>query len=149
MEIERKFLVKELPDLQGVKYVNMTQGYISHYPVIRIRKESDKYFVTMKSSGEICREEYQMQVSENEFNSLYDKVEGNVISKTRYFIKLDDKLTAELDIFEKELEGLVTVEVEFNSMEEADSFKAPSWFDIDISKDNRYKNNNLSKFGRP
>ena len=43
MEIERKFLIKELPDLSKYDYVDIEQGYLCTHPVVRIRKKNDKY----------------------------------------------------------------------------------------------------------
>ena len=56
---------------------------------------------------------------------------------------------AELDVYHGELTGLVTVEVEFSSLEEAESFSPPAWFGEDITEDKRYKNKNLARNGRP
>ena len=45
MEIERKFLVKEMPrNLENYKNINMVQGYLNTNPVVRVRKENDELF---------------------------------------------------------------------------------------------------------
>ena len=41
------------------------------------------------------------------------------------------------------------VEVEFESLEEAESFTPPEWFGKDVSEDNRYKNSSLYIKGLP
>ena len=41
MEIERKFTVKELPDLSQFAFHVMEQGYLNTDPVVRVRKEDD------------------------------------------------------------------------------------------------------------
>ena len=51
----------------------------------------------------------------------------------------------ELDIYEKHLKRLSTVEVEFDTEEEANSFNPPEWFGEDITYNPTYKNSNLSK----
>jgi hypothetical protein len=44
MEIERKFLLKELPsDLENYPVRHLEQGYLCTGPVVRIRKDNDKY----------------------------------------------------------------------------------------------------------
>ena len=48
MEIERKFLVKELPDLMGVKYSEIEQGYFSISPEKRVRRRDDRFYLTEK-----------------------------------------------------------------------------------------------------
>ena len=55
MEIERKFLIKDLPDLSKYDYVDIEQGYLSTEPVVRIRKKNDKYMLTYKGSGKLAR----------------------------------------------------------------------------------------------
>lgn len=149
MEIERKFLVNKCPTLEKYSVIQITQAYVSIQPVIRIRKSNEDFFLTIKSSGAISREEYEMPITDEEFHTLLKKVEGTIITKKRYLIPLEDGLTAELDVFEGSLSPLTTVEVEFASLEEANHFAIPTWFGKDISSDARYKNNNLSLKGLP
>ncbi len=149
MEIERKFLIKELPLLQGYNTSKITQGYISIDPVIRVREMAPNYFLTVKSKGAMIREEFELAITQEQYASLCSKLEGVAIEKTRYFIPLDNHLTAELDIYKGALKGLITVEVEFSSSEEASCFNVPMWFGRDITYDNRYKNNHLSLYGIP
>ena len=149
MEIERKFLINELPDLKSFSFKKLSQAYISTTPVIRLRQMDTDFFLTVKSSGHLSREEFEMLISEGEYRTLLKKVEGHPIEKERYYIPLSQDLTAELDVYHGFLEGLFTVEVEFPSKEAALSFKPPSWFGEDITFDARYKNNMLSLHGKP
>lgn len=149
MEIERKFLVKHLPSLENYQTIKMLQAYVSIEPVIRIRKENESYVLTVKSKGGIAREEFEMNITKEEFESLLKKSEGILIEKTRYLIPLENTLTAELDVFHGALAPLTTVEVEFSSIKEAENFIVPDWFGEDISLDYRYKNNNLALHGLP
>ena len=148
IEIERKFLVKEMPDnLDNYERVDMTQGYLNTNPVVRIRKENDDYVLTYKGSGLLSRSEYNLPLNEESFNHLIKKCDGIIISKSRYKIPLKNKLMAELDIFKGDLDSLKLVEVEFNSVEEADNFIPPEWFGEDVTTDNRYHNSYISKYG--
>jgi CYTH domain-containing protein len=149
MEIERKFLIKELPIIKNYKHKKIIQGYISIDPVIRMRQIADSYFLTVKSHGHMVREELELPLTADQFSSLWSKLECPPIEKTRYFIPLENHLIAELDIYEASLEGLITIEVEFCSEEEALSFMPPSWFGKDVTHDSRYKNNHLSLHGSP
>ena len=150
MEIEKKYLTTNIPfDLDKFSKTEIQQSYISTDPVIRIRKSDENYFLTFKGSGEISREEFETLITKNQYENLLKTAETKVISKTRYFIPLNDGLTAETDIYYGELKGLITTEVEFKTQTECDSFVAPSWFGKDISSDNRYKNSSLSRFGLP
>lgn len=149
MEIERKFLVKELPELLDCANKKITQAYISTDPVIRIRKMDNAYALTVKSHGSMVREEFELPITQEQYESLWNKIDYSPIEKVRYFIPLSGGLVAELDIYHGHLEGLMTVEVEFSSKSQAQNFEVPSWFGEDITLDNRYKNNNLSIYGAP
>ena len=144
MEIERKFTVKELPDLSNYQYKKLTQAYLNTDPVIRIRREDDEYVLTYKGKGLLAREEHNLPLNAESFEHLLPKADGLVISKTRYLIPYEE-YTIELDIFEGDLAPLIMAEVEFESEDEAHSFVPPSWFDMDVTQDMRYHNSNLSK----
>ena len=152
MEIERKFLVRELPDnLENYSHSRLTQSYISRRPVIRLRKiEKDtaaSYVLTIKSGGLAVRQEFELPLQEEEYNRLFQKVEGRVLQKVRYLIPIENGYTAELDRFEGELEGLLLVEVEFPSVEAMNAFEPPSWFGEDVSANAQYHNSVLSDGG--
>lgn len=149
MEIERKFLVKTLPHLENYPYKKIVQAYVSNDPVIRIRQMGESFFLTVKNKGQIAREEFEMPISSKQFQKLWKKTEGTPIEKNRYFIPLENSLTAELDVYFGELEGLYTVEVEFASLKDSEAFQPPDWFGLDVSLDKRYKNNQLTQFGLP
>lgn len=149
MEIELKFLVKTLPALENYSSKKILQAYVSNDPVIRIRQMNEDYFLTVKNKGQIAREEFEMPITKMQFENLWKKVEGTPIEKIRYFIPLENHLTAELDVYFGALDGLYTVEVEFTSLEEANHFTPPEWFGEDVSLDKRYKNNQLTQFGMP
>ena len=146
MEIERKYLVKSLPDnLESYEQKHIAQGYLCTNPVLRIRRSNDEYFLTYKGQGLMAREEHEFPISEEAFEHLLRKTDGVVISKIRYLIPLDDKHTAELDIFQGVHAPLCLVEVEFESMEEAENFVAPEWFGEDVTNSGEYHNSRLSQ----
>ncbi|MDO4438431.1 MAG: CYTH domain-containing protein [Eubacteriales bacterium] len=149
MEIERKWLLNELPEniscnLNNFTRIEMTQAYLCRNPVIRVRKENDIFVLTYKGSGYKVREEYNLSLNEAAFNELLPKCSGKVIQKSRYLIPLDGELTAELDIFELEHKGLILLEVEFKSESEADAFEAPTWFGTEVTGLKEYTNSYLS-----
>ena len=142
-EIERKFKVKEIPDLKRYDFKYIEQGYLNTNPVIRVRKEDDKYYMTYKGKGHIEREEYNLPLNKESYDHLIVKSDGIIITKKRYLIPYD-KYTIELDVFENEYQGLTIAEVEFESMEEANAFAPPEWFGEDVSKDKNYTNAHLA-----
>lgn len=147
MEIERKYLIKTLPEnLEQYPLRVLEQGYLCTTPVVRIRKDNDKYELTYKSGGLMARQEYNLPLTADAYEHLRLKVDGRIISKRRYMLPLRE-YTIELDIFEGDLAPLMLAEVEFSSIEEANAFEPPEWFGEDVTFDGRYHNSCLSKMG--
>ena len=139
MEIERKFLVKELPNLEGVKYSKIKQGYFSVKPEKRVRQLDDKYYITEKGEGDLIREEKEWEIDKKEADMYFAMSKTYIIEKTRYYIPFGER-TIELDIYHGKHRGLIVAEVEFESVKEANGFVPPIWFGEDITKDKSYKN---------
>ena len=59
------------------------------------------------------------------------------------------ELTAELDIFSGDLEGLVILEVEFPSVGDAVAFEPPAWFGKEVTNDPAYHNSVISRGADP
>lgn len=150
MEIERKFLTKHIPfDITVYPYKQISQAYISFSPTIRIRQSDEAYILTVKGKGHLAREEFELPLTKDDYDRLSLKTEGTPVIKKRYLVPIDGGLTAEVDIYEGELTGLMTTEVEFPSLEEAERFVAPDWFGKDVSEEKAYKNTSLSLYGMP
>lgn len=146
MEIERKFIPKTLPEnLEKYEHHKIEQAYLCTGPVVRIRKQDDEYYLTYKGGGMMAREEYNLPLTAQSYQHLLKKADGNIITKTRYLIPLESGLTAELDIFEEKFAGMLLVEVEFDSVEDAEKFEKPDWFGEDVTYDKLYHNSYLSK----
>ena len=95
----------------------------------------------------MVREEYNLPLTKEAYEHLLSKIDGLLIAKKRYLIPLNEKLTAELDVFEQELSGLLLVEVEFDTVEEANSFVPPAWFGEDVTNSGKYHNSYMSAHG--
>ena len=162
MEIEKKYLLKELPDLTQYECKEIEQGYLTRRPTLRIRKKNDEYIFTYKSKIKggpeniNVNDEVERPLTKEAYEKLREKAEGYLIQKTRYLIPIcaeyaeksdvfPDELTVELDVFHGRLEGLVFAEIEFPSEEAATQFLAPSWLGKDVSDDHRYSNGYLSE----
>jgi CYTH domain-containing protein len=70
------------------------------------------------------------------------------VEKIRHRAELDDGV-AELDVYGGKLEGLLVVEVEFDSKEQAGRFTPPDWFGDEITEDSRFRNAALAKAEKP
>ncbi|MBQ2642434.1 MAG: CYTH domain-containing protein [Eubacterium sp.] len=146
VEIEFKYLPKELPsNLDSYEHHKIEQAYLGTAPVVRIRQEDDQYILTYKNGAGFAHNEVSLPLDEKSYKHLLEKADGNIITKTRYFIPLEDGHTAELDIFEDKFDGMLLVEVEFESLDDADSFVPPDWFGENVTKDKRYHNSYLSR----
>lgn len=147
MEIERKYLVDEPPkNYKDFPSHLIEQAYLCTEPVVRIRKEDDTYYLTYKSKGLLAREEYNLPLTKEAYGHLLTKADGIVLTKRRYLIPIPGtKLTAELDEFSGEYDGLLLAEVEFQTKEEAESFLPPDWFGRDVTFSGEYQNSRLSQ----
>ncbi len=152
VEIERKFLVEQLPDgLDGHPSREIEQGYlaITDAVEVRLRRYGDQSFLTVKSSGNESRVEEEIEIDEGRFAALWPLTDGRRIQKRRYRIPFGHGLTIELDVYHDRLEGLLTAEVEFNSLADATAFVPPGWLGPEVTDDRRYKNKRLATEGLP
>lgn len=155
-EIERKWLINanDIPyNLEEGVEQKIVQTYLNFSPEIRVRNinNGEKYILTIKSNMSVdglTRDEKEYYISEEEYNNLLIKQEGNTITKTRYQI-YDKGNIMEIDIFENQLQGLAYMEVEFETEEKARDFETPSWAIKDVTDDIRYKNGYLARYGIP
>ncbi len=151
MEIEKKFLVSDIPDLsQAVKVFEIEQGYLCSEPTVRIRRKNNDYILTYKNRIAVDDEalnvsdEREMSLTKDSFFHLKEKCDGICIKKTRYCIPYQNYMI-ELDIFHDRYEGLILAEVEFDSVEESKLFEKPSWFLEDVSGKVDYTNSYLAQ----
>lgn len=146
IEIERKFLVKNIPE-NKIKYSHrIRQGYIvsDKDRAIRIRQKSDDYFITIKGNKTgISRFEFEYPIPKTDAKELFNNFCGSgLIEKTRHYIE-NDGHTWELDVFHGENEGLVVAEIELGS--EQETFSLPKWISNEVTSDKKYYNMNLIK----
>ncbi|MDO4727206.1 MAG: CYTH domain-containing protein [Porphyromonadaceae bacterium] len=141
IEIERKYLVKNLDFVKyGVPH-RIKQGYISVEDgrVVRIRIKDQKGYITLKSAsqGFACHEfEYEIPVSDAQL--MLDKMcHKPIIDKTRFDLLHKGKKW-EIDVFNGENEGLIIAEIELQSKDE--EFKIPPFIDREVTDDHRYYN---------
>ena len=142
-EIERRFLVKYLPNLDNLEKRQIVQYYLNDN-VTRIRRMNDKYILTQKSGSGLSRTEIEYSIDKSQFDNLKHGAKS-YITKTRYLLPLDNNLTAEIDIFNGKFEGIIICEVEFESVEDANNFKVPDFLGFEITFDKKLSNKNMSK----
>ena len=156
IEIEKKWLIDKNNikyDLSNAKVYEIEQTYINFSPEMRVRKVNNgkQYSFTLKKNmteDGLQRDEIDFLITEDEYNNLVKKQEGNTIYKTRYKIMDKDQIVA-IDIFRGELEGLAYMEIEFANTKEANEYITPNWVIKDVTDDIRYKNAYLAQYGIP
>ncbi len=152
VEIERKFLVEQLPaGLDTHLHDEIEQGYVAldGQTEVRIRRYGDQMFLTVKSGGGQVRLEEEFEIDPRRFRALWPVTEGRRIQKTRYLVPAPDGLTIELDVYHGQLAGLVTAEIEFETPDAAAAFSAPAWLGRDVTDEPQYKNKQLATRGLP
>jgi adenylate cyclase len=140
-EIERKFLVDDLPeDFRASAATHIRQGYLSVEPAeVRIRSRDDtSHELTVKSVGGLSRAEVNLPLTPEQFEELWPLVQRS-IEKDRTPYEVDGG-TAEVDVYRGRLAGLVVAELEFPSEAEAAAFVPPAWFGTEVTTDPRYRN---------
>ena len=143
-EIERKFLVRneKYKEISSRKLIK--QGFLNLGPlsVVRVRIIDTSAWITIKGESEgIVRAEFEYEIPLADAKyMLINLCHQPIIEKVRYQLKYRDHIW-EIDEFTGENEGLVIAEVELKSQNE--KLELPEWVGPEVTKDNRYYNNNL------
>ncbi|MCR5654690.1 MAG: CYTH domain-containing protein [Lachnospiraceae bacterium] len=176
MEIERKFTIQALPEnLADYECRHMRQAYLCTEPVVRIRQDNERYYLTYKGSGLMAREERNLPLTEEAFRHMLPKADGLVITKDRYVIPIENAqfdidflmeeeakkeqprdraaVEAELKTLQLSIEldifsmprDLIMAEIEFPTVAIAKAYIPPEWFAEDVTEDRRYHNSNISQ----
>lgn len=139
IENERSFLVAKMPKLDGIVRKEISQHYLSDgEESLRLRKAGGTYELTKKRTvdpDDLSRKEELTIPLEREEYHLLAPLAKRGLEKTRYYLRLADGLTAELDVFSGPLKGLAMVEVEFPNEKVRAAFVPPDWFGRDISQE--------------
>lgn len=145
VEVERKFLVSESPDLDDAEAEEIDQGYLSlgEDGEVRLRRKGERLLLTAKRGAGLSREEAEVELDRDAFERLWSLTEGRRLHKRRHVLPHDGH-EIEVDVYAGELEGLLIAEIEFGSEEEARAFEPPNWLGEDVTGDPRYLNETLA-----
>jgi CYTH domain-containing protein len=148
VEIERKFKLNSVPRevLETATSKEINQHYVMKDDrfVIRTRSYDKSVFeLCIKGSGALKRMEWETKIP----MELFDTMGANwpSVCKTRYYIPYDGH-TLELDIYHGHLDGLITLECEFESEEASNKFMLPTWAKeaLDVTNDPAYTNSAMA-----
>lgn len=153
IEIERKFVPAEPPDpaLLGVGEP-LRQGYVAEEGdvSVRVRIAPTGAMLTVKAGRGVARTEVELPISAHQAEALWPHTAGRRIDKTRFRVPVaGGALVAEVDTYAGALEGLCTVEVEFDSLDASGSFSPPAWFGREVTGEASWTNAALARHGRP
>ena len=138
MEIERKFIVKTLPDLSSIQplkyeryFVKLEEGYQE-----RVQRRGDKYEFEIKklvpTVGNISHhEKTRRQITQEEFDRFKIGKENLGIIRNSY--KISEHPDLSIKIYHGRFEGLVRAEIEFQSEEEAKNYVPEEWMGEEIT----------------
>jgi adenylate cyclase len=142
-EIERKFVVKRLPaDLRKFPHDLIEQGYLAAGRgglQVRLRKKGSVLSLTYKEGTKGEREEREIRLSLEQFNTLWPATAGRRLTKMRYDVPWKHH-TIEIDIYRGRHDGLVVAEVEFDDQRSCANFEPPDWLGRDVTGKPKYSN---------
>lgn len=152
LEIERKYLLTEDPRKlieDGVisflheQRIEQTYTAMDKDEELRVRRIVDvntkkvSFTHTFKRGVGLAREEVEYEINESLYTQIMKAFGYIPLTKNRITAKYGD-ITVEIDIYDQV--NFTVVEVEFNSMEAADTFVPPAWFGEEISFNKTYSN---------
>jgi adenylate cyclase len=142
-EIERKFLVRRMPpDLKKFPHDLIEQGYLAAGRgglQVRLRKKGSVLSLTYKQGTKGAREEREVRLSLEQFNTLWPATAGRRLTKVRYDVPWKHH-TIEIDVYRGRHDGLVVAEVEFDDQRSCADFEPPDWLDRDVTGKPKYSN---------
>lgn len=119
-EKEKKFVLKYMPK-DVYKTILIEQEYLYNDGLTCVRKRKiiadgkEQFLYTVKTKGD-CGDHERIEIENVITKDEFLKLHGyGIISKERKLIKLNNGLTAEIDVFHGKLEGLCYCEIEYQN----------------------------------
>jgi len=127
-EIERKFLVKEMPNLDGFKPLSYERYFLfkNRFVEIRVQKRGDIYeFERKENQNNLSTKKIKFEISRDEFLKLKEN-SVNFIRRKSYIISKNPSIT--IKVYDEKHCDLRRIEVEFDSELDAEKFVPLKWF---------------------
>ncbi|WP_411346221.1 CYTH domain-containing protein [Paenibacillus sp. WLX1005] len=149
-EIERKYLLTGYPDdLTIARTQEIDQTYLAstENESLRVRRllsnGEETFTMTHKAGSGISRDETEFQIGSELYEQLTSRLHVIPLKKTRHKVKWDGH-AYDLDIYHNTVQqGLITIEIEFDSEEQFHAYTAPDWFGEDVTGQSQYVNSQL------
>ncbi|WP_017814992.1 CYTH domain-containing protein [Paenibacillus shenyangensis] len=149
-EIERKYLLTGYPDnLHITRTQEIDQTYLAstESESLRVRRllsnGEETFTMTHKAGRGISRDETEFQIGKEMYEQLTERLQVTPLKKTRHKVLMDGR-TYDMDIYHNTVQqGLITIEIEFDSEDEFHAYQAPDWFGEDVTEQEQYLNSQL------
>ena len=142
MEIERKFVVQGLSlyALKGHECTRIEQHYLANCRGVRLRREGEKFTLTVKGEGLLERVEVEKEITAPEYEELLSLCDLG-LKKARYRVE-----RWQIDVFLGKLKGLILAEIELKRSEEpVPPFPFPGARLIEVTMNPAFLNQNLAR----
>lgn len=149
MEIERKFILKSLPEIDlGTKLEYKRYFIYSNNGIeMRIQQKGNSFELERKEKiDNLVSKKDKIMITKEEFNTL-KKISESSIERDSYIVKVDE-YEVSIKVYTGVYEGLIRAEIEFDSKEEAQNYIAPAWFGIEITDTRVGRDSELVRFSK-
>jgi adenylate cyclase len=144
LEIERKFLVRNIDFLKSLKGTPYAQAYLNtkNERTVRVRIAGKKGLLTIKGKARgMTRQEYEYEIPLKDAKEMMLSLcKKSPVRKIRYKVKFKG-FVWDVDVYKGDNEGLVTAEIELDH--ENQEFERPEWLGQEVTYDKRYRNSRL------
>lgn len=105
-----------------------------------------KFLVEQPPAGSwgLRRLEEEIEIPASKHRALWSLTRAARIAKRRYRIPCDGRMI-EMDVYEKPPRGLITAEIEFDSVRASRSLRTPEWLGREITGGRQYTNAALAR----
>lgn len=149
IEIERKFMVHDVPWTTAHGYADIKQGYLSIDPRATVRVRTQVFpgkpmvgYITIKGmTNGISRIENEYQIPADDAKCMIDDMCMAALEKRRYFVTHGSHEWV-VDVFGGRNHGLCLAEIELSGEDEV--WESPTWLGTEVTDDPRYVNANLA-----
>ena len=140
MEIERKFLLDDFPDLPVLEESVLYQGYLCTKPVARIRSRNQEgnvtYELCFKGEGTLVRQEIELPIEEKVFSGLAELIGKPLVRKDIKAFRLPGGEKLECSLVDAGTPWEFRyAEVEFPTVEAANAFAPPEFLGREVTEE--------------
>jgi CYTH domain-containing protein len=148
-EIERKWWLPAIPDIliaNAFETLELEQKYLrnddTYEERVMLIRNLDKAYRTVKSKGGLVRQKGNFGILQLEYHQEQPMPGTQIVQKTCYRTHVTPLQVAELFVYGGHLAGLVTAEIEFDTIADSKAFIWPDILGpaIDVTHNPAYKN---------